>query len=53
MSRAKHILGHGLLIALQFAAQFGPVVPGKYKPLALGIGTVAQAVLALVNHTPD
>jgi hypothetical protein len=50
VSKFKHVLGHLGLMALGAVAQYASLVPGKYKPLALGVQGVAQAVLGLTNH---
>lgn len=52
MSRFLHGAGHVALIGLGFAVQYGSFVPGKYKPLALAVQGLAQAILAIVNHDP-
>jgi hypothetical protein len=49
-AKILHVLGHGVIMALQFAAQYSDMVPGKYKPVALAVGMLAQAVLGLLNH---
>ena len=47
-----HLLGHVGIGVLQVLVQVSGVVPGKYQPLAVAVGSAAQAVLALVNHKP-
>lgn len=49
-SKVLHLLGHVGIGVLQFVAQYSDFVPGKYKPLAVAIGSAAQAALALANH---
>ena len=50
MKHFLHLLGHILIGVLQFAAQCSDLVPGEYKPVAVAVGSAAQAVLALYNR---
>lgn len=52
MSRFLHVLGHAALIGLNLVVAYYHLVPGRYAPLAVAVGGLAQAVLALVNHDP-
>jgi hypothetical protein len=49
-AKLLHALGHGVIMALQFTAQYSDMVPGKYKTLALGVGMTAQAVLGILGR---
>lgn len=53
MSKFWHGVGHVVLIALGAAAQYGGYIPGKFSALAIAVQGVAQAILALYNHTKE
>ena len=50
MSKFLHVLAHVGIGALQLAVQLSGFVPGKYQPLAVAVGSAAQAALAIINH---
>lgn len=50
MSKFKHLLAHLGIIALTGVVTYSGLVPGKYAPVAVAAGGLAQAILALINH---
>ena len=52
MSKFWHAVGHAAIIGLTAVSMYAGLVPGKYAPVAMAAAGVAQAILALVNHTP-
>lgn len=50
MGKFKHALVHLGIMALTGVVTFSGVIPGKYAPVAVAAGGLAQAILALINH---
>jgi len=50
MSKVLHVLAHVGIAALQVLVQVSGLIPGRYQPLAVAVGSAAQAALALTNH---
>ena len=50
MSTLVHALLHALALVASVSTVALDVVPAKYRPLVVAVVSLAQAVLALVNH---
>jgi hypothetical protein len=53
LSRFSHALYQGLSLIAGISVASTDYVPVKYKPLAIGIISLAQGIVALVHHEKD
>jgi uncharacterized protein YjeT (DUF2065 family) len=53
MSRFLHVVYHLLSVVAGLSVMVSKVVPEKWKPLAMAVIAICQAIVALWNHPKE